>query len=227
MFDASHVQALLFDLDGTLADSDDQAVDALARRLRWMRWTDPRRVARHLVMACEAPVNGAITVLDKLGLDRPLTAWGRRIRSLRGRRGQTAHLRLMPGVPEMLAGLASRYQMAVVTTRVRRDARAFLAEYDLSNHFDALVTRESTRRLKPHPAPIFLAAHLLAIPVERCLMVGDTNVDVIAARRAGALAVAVLCGFGERAELQRAGAHAILERTALLPTLLQSPCRGD
>ena len=111
-----------------------------------------------------------------------------------------------------------------VETRVLRDR--LLASFDESadnvvdHHFDALVTRESTRRPKPHPAPIRLAAHLLAVPVDQCLMIGDTTVDVLAARRAGALAVAVLSGFGEQAELQHAGAHAILERTALLPTLL-------
>jgi phosphoglycolate phosphatase-like HAD superfamily hydrolase len=51
-------------------------------------------------------------------------------------------------------------------------------------------------------------------------MVGDTTVDVKSARRAGAWAVAVLCGFGERRELKRAGAHVILEHTAHLSSLL-------
>ena len=45
-------------------------------------------------------------------------------------------------------------------------------------------------------------------------MVGDTTVDVHAARRAGAWSVGVLCGFGQRAELARAGAHLVLETTA-------------
>jgi len=51
-------------------------------------------------------------------------------------------------------------------------------------------------------------------------MVGDTTVDVKSARRAGAWAVGVLCGFGEQEELERAGAHAILESTAQFPSLL-------
>jgi phosphoglycolate phosphatase len=49
-------------------------------------------------------------------------------------------------------------------------------------------------------------------------MVGDTAVDVKSARRAGAWSVAVLCGFGERKELERAGAHLILDSTADLLT---------
>ncbi len=51
-------------------------------------------------------------------------------------------------------------------------------------------------------------------------MVGDTTVDVRSARRAGSWSVAVLCGFGERDELERAGAHLILENTTDLGPLL-------
>jgi phosphoglycolate phosphatase len=64
------------------------------------------------------------------------------------------------------------------------------------------------------------AAKQLGVSVERCVMVGDTTVDVRSARRAGAQAVAVLCGFGERDELERAGAHVILEHTSQLASLL-------
>ncbi|MBL7063321.1 MAG: HAD family hydrolase, partial [Anaerolineae bacterium] len=90
----------------------------------------------------------------------------------------------------------------------------------LRDLFDALVTRESTWRLKPHPAPVRHAARLLGVPVEQCAMVGDTTVDVKSARRAGAWAVGVLCGFGEREELERASAHVVLEHTAQLTSLL-------
>jgi phosphoglycolate phosphatase-like HAD superfamily hydrolase len=51
-------------------------------------------------------------------------------------------------------------------------------------------------------------------------MVGDTTVDIRAARRAGAWAIGVLCGFGEAKELKRAGAHLLLDSPAdLLPLL--------
>jgi phosphoglycolate phosphatase len=82
---------------------------------------------------------------------------------------------------------------------------------------------EDTYRLKPHPAPLRHAAAQLNIPIQNCLMVGDTTVDVLAGRRAGAQSVAVLCGFGERRELERAGAHLILDSTAELVHHLPSP----
>ncbi|MGD8243913.1 MAG: HAD family hydrolase [Anaerolineae bacterium] len=213
------VDALLFDLDGTLLDSDDQIVERLARRLQRLGWPDPYRGARSLVLVAETPLNGLVTVLDALGLDRHLLGISTRLRGLQGGSVQPDH-RLMEGAAEILAELKQRYRLVVVTTRGRDDAQAFLAQHNLGDLFQAVVTRESTRRLKPHPEPICRAARQLGIPVERCVMVGDTTMDVKSARRAGARAVAVLCGFGERRELERAGAHLVLDHVSDLSAVL-------
>jgi HAD superfamily hydrolase (TIGR01549 family) len=219
MLDKNAVEAVLFDLDGTLMDTDDQAVEALARRLQRLHWPHPQQAARRLVMASETPGNMLMTLVDILGLDDTLAALTDRLRRLRGLRTQ-ANFRIVAGVVEMLAGLDGRYRLAVVTTRGGSETAAFLDQYSLHGFFGALVTRESTRRYKPHPAPVRRAAQLLGVPVERCVMVGDTTVDVKSARRAGAWAVGVLCGFGEREELERAGAHVVLEHTTQLASLL-------
>jgi HAD superfamily hydrolase (TIGR01509 family) len=217
--DRDAVDALLFDLDGTLIDSDDQVVENLALRLQRLGWRYPYRGARSLVTAAETPLNGLMTLLDTLGLDAPLLEIWMKTRGLRGGSTQSDH-RLMEGADATLAELKQRYRLVVVTTRGRGDAWAFLAQHELGDLFEAVVTRESTRRLKPHPEPICRAAGQLGIPVERCVMVGDTPMDVKSARRAGAKAVAVLCGFGERRELVRAGADVVLDHVSDLSTVL-------
>ena len=219
MLDKDKVTAILFDLDGTLMDTDDQAVEKLAHRLERVHWPHPDRAARRLVMAAETPGNALMTLIDILGLDGPLAALSDQLYRWRGLRGR-ADFRLVADAREMLVALKGRYRLAVVTTRGRRDTETFLAQHGLGDFFDALVTRESTWRLKPHPAPVRHAAQLLDVPVERCVMVGDTPVDVKSARLAGAWAVAVLCGFGEREELEQAGAHIVLEHTSYLASLL-------
>ncbi len=211
----NQIQAILFDLDGTLMDTDDQTVEKLARRLRQLGWPRPDRTARRLVMTAETPGNLALSLLDVVGLDEPVMSLTRPIR-----RRSHANFRIIAGVTEMLNRLNGDYRLAIVTTRGREDAHTFLEQHRLGERFEAVVTRESTRRLKPHPAPVLHAARLLAVPVERCVMVGDTVVDVQSARRAGAGAVAVLCGFGERGELERAGAHLVLEHTTQLTSHL-------
>jgi len=219
MLDKDRVEAVLFDLDGTLMDTDDQAVEKLAHQLRRLRCPRSHQTARRLIMASETPGNMLVTLLDVFGLDAHLMAFTDRLRRWRGLRTR-ADFRIVAGAEEMLAALHDRYRLAVVTTRSVSDTEAFLEQHDLRPLFEALVTCESTWRLKPHPAPIRHAARVLGVPAEHCVMVGDTTVDVKSARRAGAWAVAVLCGFGEREELERAGAHVVLEHTSHLASLL-------
>lgn len=213
------IDAVLFDLDGTLMDTDDQVVENLALRLQRLGWPWLYRSSRRLVMAAETPANAVMTVLDALGLDAPLLGIWDWLRSLRGVT-QEPDYRLMEDAAAMLADLKQRYRLAVVTTRGREDAEAFLAQHGLCDVFDVVVTREDTWRLKPHRAPIQRAAERLGIPVERCAMVGDTTVDVKSARRAGAKAIAVTCGFGDRGELERVKADAVLECVSDLLSIL-------
>jgi phosphoglycolate phosphatase len=67
----------------------------------------------------------------------------------------------------------------------------------------------------------------MAVPVEACLVVGDTTVDILAGKAAGAQTVGVLCGFGEQEELVRSGANHILLSTDELVDLLISPTRSS
>lgn len=213
------IDAVLFDLDGTLMDTDDQMVEKLALRLQ--RLESPRlyRYARRLVMMAETPANALMTVLDAVGLDPPLLGIWDWLKGLRGAVEEPEY-RLMDGADAMLTDLAERYRLAVVTTRGRPDAQAFLTQHDLKDVFELVVTREDTWRLKPHPAPILFAAEKLGVSARRCAMVGDTVVDVRSARRAGAVPIAVTCGFGERRELDRAGADVILEDVSELSSVM-------
>jgi phosphoglycolate phosphatase-like HAD superfamily hydrolase len=218
----SDIEAILFDLDGTLIDTDDQAVATLARYLAPLSPLFPSSstsLARRLVMWAETPGNALMTFIDAVGLDDNLFAIGDTLRRWRGLHPRL-RLPLVAGADTILHALSSHYQLAVVTTRGHRDAQAFLTQHHLTSLFDLVVTRESTRRLKPHPEPVRFAAEKLGLPAHRCVMVGDTTADVRSARAAGALAVATLSGFGERDELEKAGAHVVLVSVAHLEQIL-------
>ncbi len=216
-----HVRAWFFDLDGTLMDTDDQSVASLARRLRFLGAARAPRLARRMVMASETPMNAAATLLDALHLDS--LAFALEERSQHADRGYD--FELIEGVKPLLLHLAGRYSLAIVSTRSPAAAEAFLVQYGLTELFPVVVTRQTTRRLKPHPAPVLYAAQALGLAPADCVMVGDTTVDVRSARRAGAWAVGVLCGFGEERELWRAGAHLVLPSTADLLALVESSGR--
>lgn len=218
---ADTIQAILFDMDGTLVDSDDRAVANLAGRLRPLLGQRAPGAARWLWMKAESPGNALITFLDWLHLDRPVMAFAGRLRG----RDTTDHgadaFPLIPGVAEMLQTVYGRYRLGLVTTRDRAHIDSFFnAHPELASLFTVSCGSQDTVRLKPHPAPVWQAAAQLGMPPGACLMVGDTTMDVQSGRRAGAKTVAVLCGFGERPELERAGADVILESTAELAARL-------
>jgi phosphoglycolate phosphatase-like HAD superfamily hydrolase len=87
-------------------------------------------------------------------------------------------------------------------------------------YFTCVVTAQTCAHTKPFPDPIHYAAERMGTPAQNCLMVGDTIVDILAGKAAGAQTAGVLCGFGEQVELLAAGANAILATTADLPALI-------
>ncbi|MGI6368179.1 MAG: HAD family hydrolase [Anaerolineae bacterium] len=217
------IRAILFDLDGTLIESDDQWVASLARRLRFMtricRRVNTTAVARWLVMTLETPSNYFLSLVEHLGLSTSFFGLTDRLRKARGlaTRGQSE---AVPGSYALLEALRPDFKLAVVTTRARPEAKAFLEHCGIAGFFDIVVTRQDVLRMKPHPEPVQLAARQLGVPTEVCLMVGDTVNDVLSARRAGAYALGVLSGFGMRRELERSGADVILESA---PEMLKAP----
>jgi phosphoglycolate phosphatase-like HAD superfamily hydrolase len=215
-----NLQAILFDLDGTLLDTDDQVVARLAKRLRPFLRHRAYPVARWSLMKAETPGNAFVTLLDILGLDKRFMNLTDQLHKRRGVR-PPPEFQLIPGVDEMIRSVSATYRLGIVSTRSRYHIDEFLQRFpDIGRVMEVSCGLQDTRRLKPHPAPVRLAARRLGLPVEQCLMVGDTTVDVKSARRAGAWSAAVLCGFGEAPELKRAGANVILDSTADLADFL-------
>jgi phosphoglycolate phosphatase-like HAD superfamily hydrolase len=213
----SRIKAILFDLDGTLIDTDDTVIESVSEKLERgtsLFWPgDLRPLVRRALLAAEGPVNGVITLLDSVGLDDGFLSLGGRVRRLRGERVGKGFVPV-GGVVDMIGSLGRSYRLGIVTTRSRAEALGFLRQFDLESVLDVVATREDTWRLKPHPQPIRHAVNLLGLSPSESVMVGDTALDIRSAKAAGAYAVGVLCGFGEREELLEAGADLVLESTS-------------
>ncbi len=216
MLPVEQIRAILFDLDGTLLDTDDQALARIGRYLRPITRGRTDAYVRWLLMRAETPGNALMALIDALHLDHRLLSMSDRLRRWRGVY-PAYEFQLIPGTAEALLQLSRNYRLGIVTTRSRYHIEQFLARFpEIAPLIAVSCGMQDTTRSKPHPAPVLLAAQRLGLMPEQCLMVGDTTVDVRSARRAGAWSAAVLSGFGERNELERAGAHIILDSVAEL-----------
>ena len=233
--DLPRIRALCFDVDGTIADTDDHLVTQLAALMTRVPGISGRRgerMARQVVMGLETPVHGAYAMLDQLGLDVPLTRLRNRIRATRRQQADPAQTRnpeaidevpheMVAGVQEMLQKLAEQYAMVTISTGGAPRVERFLEHYGVRELFTAVIGSQTTRRMKPHPEPLFYGAEKMGVDPTECLMIGDTTIDVRTGVAAGAQTVGVLCGFGTERELREAGVGLILRTTSDLLSVLK------
>jgi len=166
-FLASDLEAVIFDMDGTLVDSD-YDWPAIRQRL---------------------DVSGRSIIDDLNGLPEPdrSSRWAQ-LEAIEGKASEAA--RLKEGVAELLALLADRgLATALVTNNSEVNTRLLLDRFDLD--FDLVLTRDSGL-WKPSGAPVDEAIRRLGAAPDRCMAVGDSRYDVEAARQAGCAVVCLL-----------------------------------
>ena len=182
------LQAVLFDLDGTLIDSIDHIVDCWQYTVRTVLGREMARaevlptIGRHLLTCFEEVAPGRSEELYNVYREYEAAAHDRRIK-------------LVPGTRETLDSLKSlSVPVGVVTSKGLEIANRGLGLFDLGRYFDTLVTREDTERHKPYPDPLLVGAQRLGVAPERTVYVGDSSVDVLAGKAAGMVTAWVAWG---------------------------------
>jgi pyrophosphatase PpaX len=114
-------------------------------------------------------------------------------------------LRPFPDAAETVAELERRgYGLAIVTSKHRRAAMRGMELCGLVSHFDVIVTPDDVAEPKPHPEPVLLALEKLGVAPHEALFVGDSPHDVAAGRAAGTRTAAALWGPFPRQALEDA-----------------------
>ncbi|HRP95369.1 MAG TPA: phosphoglycolate phosphatase [Rhodocyclaceae bacterium] len=190
------VDAVLFDLDGTLVDTIDDLADAanamLAELGRPLRARDEihsfvGKGIANLVARC---LGG--DVADDV-LAPALACFRRHYTVLNGRRSA-----VYPGVIEALDAMrAMALRLACVTNKPAAFTGPLLERVGLAPYFAAVVSGDTLPVKKPDPAMLAHACALLAVPTARALMIGDSANDALAARAAGVPVLLVTWGYSE------------------------------
>ncbi len=215
----SAMRAILFDLDGTLTDPREGITRCLAHALGRMGVEPPP--PEELTFAIGPPLRAS---LAKLLGTQSREAVERALAHYRERFADVGLYENAPydGIDAALVALRDAgFALYVATSKPRVYAERIVAHFGLHAHFEAVHgceldgTREDKRDLLAHLFP----GH--GIDPARAVMVGDRGVDMAAARHHRAGALGALWGYGTPSELAEAGAHALCERPAEIPSRLR------
>jgi 2-phosphoglycolate phosphatase len=188
------IQALLFDLDGTLADT---APD-LCGTIQDMQADRGVAVMPIASMAHWCSGGARALLLAGFGLQAtdPLFTSYRNEFLQRYETRIAQHTQLYPGIAELLADLNQRnISWGVVTNKPFYLAEKLMTALDLRQQCGVLVGGDSAAQPKPSPLPCLMAAQALGVQPENCVMVGDDERDVAAGKAAGMYTLAVGYGY--------------------------------
>src|SRR4029453_2550888 len=183
------LSAVIFDLDGVLADSE-----------TWWSEIDAKLLAQYGVTYRGEHHQNVVGVSYRLAVEFYKKAFGLSAptKEMMRRRGEIAteffadRVGLFPDVKEVLEELRRmKLQLAVATSSVSASARPFLDRHQLTGFFKVIVTGEEVEHGKPAPDIYLCASEHLGIPADGCLVVEDALPGAAAAKAANIRAVTI------------------------------------
>lgn len=205
-------KAVLFDVDGTLIDSNYLHVEA------WAHAFDEVGVTVESWRVHRAIGQDSARLLDALLGDRAAEL-GERAKELHSRyyRDLAPRLRPFDGAQDLLGALARRGTTVVLATSAPEDELALLRKaLDADDAITAATNADDVGVAKPDPSIVHVALERAGVDAAEAMFVGDTVWDCIAASRAGVRTIGLLCGGSSSAELRSAGAIAVYDNPAAL-----------
>lgn len=178
------VRAALFDLDGTLIDSDETVV--------WCTNELLRRLGKPLISGDKIKILIGVGLIPLLGnfIDHPEEYVDEYLKIYST--GFHSRTKVFPGAKELLSGLQQKgIKTAIVTNRHEGLARKIIDHFSLSEFLDLLKGKVEGIKLKPDPDIVFRACKEMNIDPSQMVMIGDTEIDVQTGKNAGGYSIKV------------------------------------
>lgn len=214
------VRGIIFDIDGTLIDSNDAHAEAWRLGLKENGIEVDFASVRKLIGMGGDQLLPVIADIDsESDLGREASKAKERIFKERF----LGTLRPFPEARELVAELSGRgLKLAVASSAAKRELSEFLAIIGVEDYFEATTSADDAESSKPEPDIVLAALRRLGLSGDEVIMIGDTPYDIEAAERAGVRSIAVRCGGWKDRELS--GASAVYDDPKdLLAKLDRSP----
>jgi phosphoglycolate phosphatase len=219
----AHVRAVLFDLDGTLADTAPDLAYALNVQRRRQGHTELplSRLRPHVSEGARGMLRAGLGITPEHPEYVQLRSQFLQIYADNICRESS----LFPGMAELLMQLEGRgLAWGIVTNKQTVYTHPLLTQLRLLDRAACVVCGDTTAHAKPHPAPLLEASRVLSIEPQHCVYVGDDERDVIAAHAAGMTPVVALYGYlGELKPPQQWGANLYISAPLDLLNMLALP----
>ncbi len=214
---------IVFDYDGTLADSQHMIVRAMEEGFRAHGMTPPdaEDVRRVVGLTLERAVADLLPdPQDEAAVARIAESYRQAFLALRTQ--QDYHEPLFPGVREVLTELhCGPVRLGIATGKSRRGLVASLERHGLEDRFMTLQTAD-TAAGKPNPDMLIRAMNEAGADPDETVLIGDTTFDMEMAGNARVTAIGVAWGYHDPEELSASGAAAIVEAAEDLPAALST-----
>jgi phosphoglycolate phosphatase len=205
-----NTNGVVFDLDGTLADTLPAIADAINSGLAAIGLPEAPRadvrawIGEGLPTLCRRALRGA----ENVPFERMMEVVSKHYRE-----HQLDKTVPFPGIPELLDELARRrVPMAVLSNKPHEFtvpmAQALFGRWPLV----AVEGYQEESYRKPDPRTLLEICQAMALPPQQVILVGDSNTDIFTAHNAGVIAVAATWGYRDRAELVAAGPNYLIDR---------------
>ena len=181
------IDAIIFDLDGLLADTEKLHLSAY------------KTVFSELGFELSDQEYENHWIRDGQGTDAFLEKWNlaidpdfvRNEKALLYKKLVSSSAELMPGACELLCALKGKKTMALATSSHPKDANAVIKALDIEDFFSCVAAKFSVERIKPFPDIFLYVANEMNIPPENCLVMEDAEKGILAADAAGMKSIAV------------------------------------
>jgi len=220
MMKFENVQAVLFDLDGTLIDSAPD-LGAAVDKMRVARGMSSFPLSHYRPMA-GAGARGMIGLAFGWTPDHPDYEQLKEEFFVNYTSCMTERTLAFDGVPQLIQELVNlKMPWGVVTNKSKRFAEPLTQAMPLFSSAAVLISGDTTPHAKPHPAPLLEAAKRLGIDPRACVYVGDDERDIVAGHAAQMKTVAATYGYlGTQSDVKSWKAHAQIDDPAQLLKLL-------
>ncbi|BFU77506.1 HAD family hydrolase [Arcobacter sp. 15-2] len=189
---------ILFDLDGTLIDSTEAIVGCFYHSFKELNF-DFQGNDEDIKNEIGYPLD---VMYETLGVPKE-NVWDF-VDSYKNeyRKVSEEKTTLLPEAYEAVKLASSFARLGIVTTKTTLYTIPLLKNFKIFDFFETIIGRQEVTNPKPHPEPIFKAMENLNITSDDTIyMIGDTKLDLIAAKEAGVQGIGVLCGYGKKEEL--------------------------